>query len=100
MNSAETDNRQVEVERGQAMLRLLNNEDFKMVFEKHYLEDWALTQVHNVSVYENSSRGPVMEQMLARSIFSVFCSDVVAEGNIAKDDLNSEAEEVEAVEGD
>jgi len=98
MNNTEVDNRQVQVDRGLAMVRLLNNDDFKLVFEKHYLEDWALTQVHNVSVYENSSRGPVMEQMLARSIFSVFCSDVVAEGNIAKDDLNSEAEAVEVVE--
>jgi len=94
----QVDNRQVEVERGQAMLRLLNNDDFKLVFEKHYLEDWALTQVQNVSVYPKETRGPVMEQMLARSIFSVFCSDVIAQGNIAKEDLDSEATDVEVVE--
>ena len=92
MNDTTQDNRTVEVERGQAMIRLLNSDDFKLVFEKHYLEDWALTQVQNVSIYDNASRGPVMEQMLARSIFSVFCSDVVAQGNISKEDLDSELE--------
>ena len=80
------------VDSGQAMKRLLDSDDFKLVFTKGFIENWALTQIHNVSVYEPSSRGAVMEQMLARSIFSVYCEDVIDAGNIALDDLRSEKE--------
>ena len=93
MNDTDIDNRHVEVDRGAAMVRLLNNEDFKSVFEKHYLEDWAITQVQNIAVYRKETREAVMEEMLARSIFSIFCSDVIAKGNIAKDDLAEERED-------
>jgi len=85
---------ETKIEFGRAMKRLQENPDFKLVFEKGFVENWALTQVYNVSTYAPASRGPVMEQMLARSIFSVYCDDVIASGNIAVEELREQQEEV------
>lgn len=71
----------------EAMKRLLKNDDFQKVFEKAYVEDWAITQAQNIAIYNAESRGQITEQMVARSIFSIFCSDIIAEGNVAKEEL-------------
>lgn len=90
---------QTKIEFGRAMKRLQDNPDFKLVFEKGFVENWALTQVYNVSTYAPTQRGAVMEQMLARSIFAVYCDDVVASGNIAVEELREQLEE-EAIEAE
>ena len=84
---------QKQVELAKAMKRLQTNVDFQLVFDEKFIKDWALTQTYNLSTYAPQSRVGVMEQMLARSIFSQFCDNLVEDGMIAVDTLQTIKEE-------
>lgn len=89
---------QKQVELAKAMKRLQENVDFQLVFDEKFIKDWALTQTYNIVTYLPQSRPAVMEQMLARSIFSQFCDGLVEDGLIAVDTLKQikEGEELSA----
>jgi len=70
-----------------AMLRLQENEDFKLLFENGFIKDWAVTQTNNMSVYHPERRVRVMENMLARSIFKQYCEDIIDKGRSAIETL-------------
>jgi len=76
-----------------AMLRLYENEDFKLLFENGFIKDWAVTQTNNIAVYQPERRVRVMEQMLGRSIFKQYCEDIIEKGRMAKDTLRQIEEE-------
>jgi len=69
----------------EAIQRLKNNPDFKLVFEKRYVTDWSLTQTANFSSYNPEQRKGYMEQLLARSIFSDYIYEIEEDGRTAKD---------------
>lgn len=89
---------QKQVELAKAMKRLQSNADFQMIFDEKYIKDWAITQTYNMSVYNQQSRVGVIENMVARSIFSQFCDQLVDDGNIAFDTLKQIEEEESTVE--
>lgn len=89
---------QKQVELAKAMKRLQLNADFQMIFDEKYIKDWAITQTYNMSVYNQQSRVGVIENMVARSIFSQFCDQLVDDGNIAIDTLKQIEEEESTVE--
>ena len=41
-----------------------------------------------MSVYDEATRARLMEKMVGRSVFSIFCNDVMAKGNLAVQELN------------
>lgn len=89
---------QNQVELAKAMKRLQENEDFKRVFDEKYIKDWAVTQTYNISIYNQQSRIGVVENMVARSIFSQFCDQLIDDGNIAIDTLQQIEKEESTVE--
>lgn len=89
---------QKQVELAKAMKRLQSNADFQMIFDEKYIKDWAITQTYNMSVYNQQSRVGVIENMVARSIFSQFCDQLIDDGNIAIDTLKQIEEEESTVE--
>lgn len=89
---------QKQVELAKAMKRLQSNVDFQMIFDEKFVKDWAITQTYNMSVYNQQSRVGVIENMVARSIFSQFCDQLIEDGNIAIDTLKQIEEEESTVE--
>lgn len=90
---------QKQVELAKAMKRLQSNVDFQMIFDEKFVKDWAITQTYNMSVYNQQSRVGVIENMVARSIFSQFCDQLIEDGKIAFDTLKQiEGEEESTVE--
>ena len=81
-----------------AMLRLYDNEDFKLLIENGFIKDWAITQTNNVATYQPERRVRVIENMLARSIFKQYCEDIIEKGRIAIDTLRQIEEEESTVE--
>jgi len=81
------DNLQSYIDMGEKMSRLLDNQDFIDIFEEDYIKGWALTQTHNVAAYNPQRRPAVMEEMLARSIFSRRIEEIIQNGNTAKLEL-------------
>lgn len=80
-----------DIELGLGIKRLLANKDFKLIFEERFIKDWAITQTRNVALYQQASREAVMEQMIARSIFTQFIDELIENGNqavVAKRELN------------
>ena len=68
----------------EAMQRLEKNPDFDLLFIKGFVEDWALTQIANVGVYNADQRRGYLEQSIARGTFSQYCYDIVEDGRSAK----------------
>lgn len=87
-----------QVELAKAMKRLQTNADFQIIFDEKYIKDWAITQTYNMSVYNQQSRVGVIENMVARSIFSQFCDQLIEDGKIAVDTLQQIKEEESTVE--
>ena len=87
-----------QVELAKAMQRLQSNTDFQKVFDEKFVKDWAITQTYNMSVYNQQSRVGVIENMVARSIFSQFCDQLIEDGKIAVDTLQQIKEEESTVE--
>jgi hypothetical protein len=85
-----------QVELAKAMKRLQSNADFQMIFDDKFIKDWAITQTYNMSVYNQQSRVGVVENMVARSIFSQFCDQIIEDGMIAVDTLQQIKEEEES----
>jgi len=81
-------NEKLEVERthaklGLAMKNLLVNPDFNLVFSDTFIDNWSLSQIHNLHSYDINKKQKYMENAMARSIFSQFIDEVIADGNRA-----------------
>ena len=72
-----------QIELAEALQRLKNNPDFKLVFEKRFVNDWALTQIANVGMYNMEARKGYLEQAIARGIFSAFMYEIEEDGKKA-----------------
>jgi len=90
MENNTLDNRHIQVENAQAMTRLLENEDFKKVFQDLYIDAYAITNVYNLWSYDDAGRRRFLEKSMARSYFSRFIDEILEDGRVAKDDLDSE----------
>jgi hypothetical protein len=77
-----------DVRLAEAAQRLLENDDFQLIFEKLFYEDWLLTQGANFHLYDMETRKRFLEQLSARSIVKTLMSDVIEQGRQAKDVLN------------
>jgi len=87
------------VENAKDMISLQSDERFKKLFENGFIRDWAVTQTNNIAVYQPERRVRVMENMLARSIFTQYCEDIIEKGRSAVETLRQiEEEEKESTE--
>lgn len=62
------------------MARLLDNKDFKDIFEDKYIKEFAHINAQNISVYKQETRDRITEKLVARSIFSKFTEQVINDG--------------------
>ena len=83
---------QAQVERGEAMQRLFDNEDFVNIFQKHFIEAWGITNTMNIANYDQQTKQRTFEKMNARSVFATYCQDTIEEGNMAAEALRSTEE--------
>ena len=71
----------------QAVTRLMNNNDFNLVFEETFYKDWLLTQGANFHLYDMETRKRFMEQLAARSVVKTLMYDLLEQGKQAKEFL-------------
>jgi hypothetical protein len=83
------------VDIAKALQRLRNSSDWKLVVEKGYFDDWALTQIRNVGGYGPEQLKGYVEQAKARGIFDDYLYNIEQEGSMAKEALPSLIAETE-----
>ena len=83
------------VDLAKALQRLKDNPDWKLVIEKGYFDNWALTQIRNVGSYNAEQTKGYLEQAKARGILDDYLYTVEQEGNMAKDALPELHKEIE-----
>jgi hypothetical protein len=71
------------IELANSMRTLLEDENFKKVFNEKFVKDYLLTQGYNLAVYDMESRKMVLEHILARSIFQRFIDEILEDGKLA-----------------
>ncbi len=76
-----------DVRYAEAVMRLVENDDFKLIFEDLFYRDWLLTQGANFHLYDMETRKRFLEQLSARSIVKTLLQDIIEEGKNAKDFL-------------
>ena len=80
----------------EALKRLRATEDWKLIIEKGYFEDWALTQIRNVGGYNQDQRRGYLEQSIARGILDDYLYAIEEEGKMASDVIPQLKEELGA----
>jgi hypothetical protein len=76
-----------DIKLAEAMKRLQDNQDFKLLFGKEgrFTKDFAMTSMYNLAVFDSQSRVRVHEHLVARSVFLRFIDEIVEEGRMAID---------------
>ncbi len=74
------DDRQVKIDLADAMNRIVQSDDFELVFNEKFLNAFAITNVHNAFTFDGDARRRFMEKTLARSYFSEFITRTLNEG--------------------
>ena len=81
------DDRQAKVDLAEATNRIINSDDFELVFNQKFLNAFAITNVHNAFALDGDGRRRFMEKTLARSYFSEFITTIMNEGADAAQSL-------------
>ncbi len=87
------ENLQAQVVLKDAMKRLLDNPDFMLVFDKNYIEAFAITNTYNIAGQNPETRARTHEKMIARSHFSMFVESLLRGGEFAEGQLNGDLDE-------
>jgi len=75
------------------LVRLQENQDFIDVFMKHYLEDYAITQIHNIGYRTPEQVNGFVANTMARGKFVKFMDSVLFDGNEAQQKLRDLVED-------
>lgn len=86
---------QKRVEIGRATQRLLNNADFKLVFEEQFHNDYMRTVGVNYATATQGLRDKFQEQIAARGIVISFIQQVMTEAQQAFDFIEATRQESE-----
>jgi len=84
------DTRHIQIDNARAMQRLLNNEDFKKLFQEIFIDAYAITNIYNAWTFDDQTRRRFLEKTLARSHFTKFIDDILEDGKIALDSIRDE----------
>ena len=88
----EEDNRQIQIDNAEAMNRLIQNDDFKKLFQEIFIDAYAITNVYNMWSYDDNARRRMLEKTLARSHFTHFIDEILEDGRQAIDSVMQEQE--------
>ena len=77
------------VKRGEMMQSLFEDERFVELFQKHFIEAWAVTNTMNIANYDSATKQRTFEKMNARSVFATHCQDVIEEGQMSSEALRT-----------
>ncbi|RLA59457.1 MAG: hypothetical protein DRQ78_10605 [Epsilonproteobacteria bacterium] len=94
----EIDNRQDQINNAEAMQRLVDNDDFKKLFNEIFIEAFAITNTYNFANYDDDTKRRTIEKMAARSHFTNFVEDVLNEGRAAIVSLHEEQDDAKEEE--
>lgn len=89
------------VELGRKMKEITANPLFIELFEKKYIEEFALVNVQSIAAHKTESRERITEKMISRSHFSLFINQIITGGNTSVEALREfrEAEKLESEDG-
>ncbi len=89
-NNQLVDNRQIQVDEAEAMGRLLQNDDFKLLFQDKYVDAFAITNIYNIHGYDDATRRRFLEKSMARGTFVKFIDDILEDGRNAIASIHEE----------
>jgi len=90
LDNLENDTRELQVDNATAMKRLLENKDFKSLFQDIFIDSFAITNTYNMWSYDDAGRRRFLEKTLARSHFSNFIEQVLEDGRQAIDSIRAD----------
>jgi len=93
MEQRETERLQANVDLAQMLVKLRETDEWKLVVEKMWDEDFINTTVSNYRSFKKERRFVAEEGLLARSIFRSFMDDIIEVGNESMRELRSKDEE-------
>lgn len=88
------------IEKRDALSRLRNSADFKLIIEEGYLETEALNLIYRKGSYNN--RDKVSQKLVDRDIFAItsfadYLNKIFQQGALAEDSIRSGKEELEDI---
>ena len=92
------DNRQDMIDKAEKMQVLLEDKNFKELFQDIYIDAFAITNMYNLHAYDDSGRRRFLEKALGRSIFVKFIDDILNEGREAIMSLQEELEDEQSTD--
>ncbi len=87
------DNRSELVDQAAAMRRLLDNEDFTLLFEEGFMKAFAITNAYNAWSFDIETKNRFMEKTMARGYFAKYIQDIITDGENALSSLREESED-------
>ena len=92
------DNRQDMIDKAEKMQVLLEDKNFKELFQDIYIDAFAITNMYNLHAYDDPGRRRFLEKALGRSIFVKFIDDILNEGREAIMSLQEELEDEQSTD--
>jgi len=95
-DNLENDTRQLQIDNANAMQQLLEDENFKLLFQDIFIDSFAITNTYNMWSYDDAGRRRFLEKALARSHFSHFIEQILEDGRQAIDSIRADEDTEEA----
>ncbi len=92
------DNRQDMIDKAEKMQVLIEDKNFKELFQDIYVDAFAITNMYNLHSYDDNGRRRFLEKALGRSIFVKFIDDILNEGREAIMSLQEELEDEQSTD--
>ncbi len=100
MELAETDVLNGKVDLARALIKLRETDEWKLVMEQMFDQDFINTTVSNYRSFKKERRFMAEEGLMARSILRSFLDDIITDGNDSLNALRSKQEEQDAEQED
>ncbi len=84
------DNRQEQIDQAEALQRLLENDDFVNIFQKGYIDAFAITNIYNSWSFDDATRRRFLEKTISRGHFTKYIDDILDDGRNAIMSINEE----------
>ncbi len=84
------DNRQEQIDEAEAMIRLLEDKDFILLFREKFINAFAITNIQNSWSFDDATRRRFLEKTISRGHLTKFIDDILEDGRNAIMSINEE----------
>ena len=92
-NGLPEDNRQILVELAEAVKRLQDSDDWKLIIDEGFFKAFAITNAYNSWSFDAAARGRFLEKTISRGHLTKYLDDILDDGNNAFVSLREEQNE-------